>query len=1216
MTHALVSRKTESRPSGSHNLPSSFKVSHPGDTFEQEADRVAGAVTSGEPVHGWSIANVGVGHLLRQTADGSGTQQTQQPKPNNYAEGGAKLAEAFMQTDTGKKILQAVTDDPLVKAGEAFLASLPGKIITGAAAAGTVAALAAEHKALPIQIPAIPLGKISPKLEGASVKITYEGPVDKPTQAMITFSYTPGGSKKKKESDTDRVRADAARIARDQDTFRAGMTYQPGTPEAAQQQADQKMFDDYALHRIGTPLPGTGGVPLGAGFGGPQQEPDTGLRLPTFESRFKPKTPTLLDQKLELNPMDAAPPISSDKDKKEETPVQRKADGNAAVLDPTALNAGLHSTSRPLDRETQRFMESRIGYDFSKVKIHTDEHAAASARAMGALAYTVGDSVVFGAGHYNPQSTEGRRLLAHELTHVVQQSRVPNRPAGIRPVPVQVQRQTKDEQDVDETFAGLYGALYSDVEHQSPPVLVDFANNLSQKYEEAQAKGGSPRSQVALASILTRIYGALVADETSAPRDPNGVLLADGFREQVPWSKERPRSVSDIPVFTPERVLAWQADAAVEGLRAEREEARKHPKKKQKQKDPTPPPGFAQATASATPISTQTPAPNPSTVATSAAGAEPGPTVNVQPQTDDEKAYDKDPGSGPVVQAGLQALRSRTLSALNRKKESAHQDAAQSNSTLLERSAQVWFISNRLYLLDRTGHVQQREEAWIDISAVRGLKAGGTYFFQPVEERVGGRTINFRFWSVSGGGGEPVLAEIDFPSVLNSFIPMLEINRQMAKQHAGVGLIIAPTFAQKRLTVSDISMNKVGQAIKRVPGKLGWAIMSELRRIKRDPLSEVGSQAMGLGISYLAKLIPGVGQAIMAYQLLEFAGWLGDAGNVAAYAQTEDEIDIAAQAIARKLAAFVVFEAISRGAKAGVKVVSGGGGPKTAGPETSADETSRAGGQKSEVPPETAKTPQTTDAQGNSPTGPTETAKPHETAAPEPKDNEAPTASTRNNAGDAANAGEGAKVIDLAAERQKRAAATKPVVKQKKVAAGAENDPTVASYGDDEIHEHIAEETQPKNPGDQMNPGDVGPENVRDRPHIRTGEYDPWSGDSKLLGDRLGKSPGPGYQAHHIVPAGEPRASRLRDFLRGRGWKDINDRDNGVWLPTGSKTGNLGGEYKHEFTFDAEHLEGEYFDRLESILMKDPKITPSGIRLKLRMIRGFLLKGQLPPKGM
>jgi Putative regulator of cell autolysis len=66
-------------------------------------------------------------------------------------------------------------------------------------------------------------------------------------------------------------------------------------------------------------------------------------------------------------------------------------------------------------------MESRFGYDFSGVRIHTDAKAAESARAIDALAYTVGRDVVFGTGQHTPETGAGRLLLAHELTHVVQQ---------------------------------------------------------------------------------------------------------------------------------------------------------------------------------------------------------------------------------------------------------------------------------------------------------------------------------------------------------------------------------------------------------------------------------------------------------------------------------------------------------------------------------------------------------------------------------------------------------------------------------------------------------------------------------------------------------------------------------------------------------------------------------------------------------------------------
>ncbi len=79
----------------------------------------------------------------------------------------------------------------------------------------------------------------------------------------------------------------------------------------------------------------------------------------------------------------------------------------------------------PLDRETRGFMESRLGHDFSEVRVLTDPAATASAQAVGAAAYTVGRDVVVQAAHYAPGTEHGNRLLAHELTHVVQQQAGP-----------------------------------------------------------------------------------------------------------------------------------------------------------------------------------------------------------------------------------------------------------------------------------------------------------------------------------------------------------------------------------------------------------------------------------------------------------------------------------------------------------------------------------------------------------------------------------------------------------------------------------------------------------------------------------------------------------------------------------------------------------------------------------------------------------------------
>jgi hypothetical protein len=75
----------------------------------------------------------------------------------------------------------------------------------------------------------------------------------------------------------------------------------------------------------------------------------------------------------------------------------------------------------PLDRDTRGFMESRLGADFSDVRVHTGGKATESARSVQAHAYTVGNDVVFQSDKYAPESDSGKRMLAHELTHVVQQ---------------------------------------------------------------------------------------------------------------------------------------------------------------------------------------------------------------------------------------------------------------------------------------------------------------------------------------------------------------------------------------------------------------------------------------------------------------------------------------------------------------------------------------------------------------------------------------------------------------------------------------------------------------------------------------------------------------------------------------------------------------------------------------------------------------------------
>jgi hypothetical protein len=101
--------------------------------------------------------------------------------------------------------------------------------------------------------------------------------------------------------------------------------------------------------------------------------------------------------------------------------VQRAASGPAEEERSPVLDVVGHGGGRPLDAEVRSDMEARLGHDFGDVRVHADGRAGESARAVGAHAYTVGNEVVFQPSTWAPDTADGQRMLAHELTHVVQQ---------------------------------------------------------------------------------------------------------------------------------------------------------------------------------------------------------------------------------------------------------------------------------------------------------------------------------------------------------------------------------------------------------------------------------------------------------------------------------------------------------------------------------------------------------------------------------------------------------------------------------------------------------------------------------------------------------------------------------------------------------------------------------------------------------------------------
>jgi hypothetical protein len=338
-----------------HNFKQ-IAVNKPGDQYEQEADRIADAVVSSNDYSATNkITSIPEGKLQRE--EGGKPPKSDAEK---YKEALKKAGEAFLQTNTGKQI-----KDKAEKLGKDFVSTLPGKIIAGSAAAGIVTAIAATNSELPMQIPEIPLDIITP---GLKIKLTYEGPVRKPTSASITFIFEEQIKKPEKEKMTEKekYRAETARMSEELEQFREGL-------KSPEQRAEEKELFWNAYWRMKGPY----GI-----------EP---LNIPGLQQR------------------------------REEEVIQRKEINNQQTVEsnPNIVHEVLNSEGHHLDLRTREFMESRFGYDFSKVRVHTDEKAAESARMLNAKAYTLGQDVVFGSGQYSATS-EGKKLLAHELTHVVQ----------------------------------------------------------------------------------------------------------------------------------------------------------------------------------------------------------------------------------------------------------------------------------------------------------------------------------------------------------------------------------------------------------------------------------------------------------------------------------------------------------------------------------------------------------------------------------------------------------------------------------------------------------------------------------------------------------------------------------------------------------------------------------------------------------------------------
>jgi len=664
-------------------------------------------------------------------------------------------------------------------------------------------------------------------------------------------------------------------------------------------------------------------------------------------------------------------------------PVNDTADGNADGIADDVLGlqriAGnqavkrLLGPGRRLDVDVRSELETAIGVDLSGVRLHTGVDADRSARAAGALAYTAGQDIVFAAGQYDPGSTAGRWVLAHELAHVAQQSaargspgraagpagdgferaaqavaaRLANRAAlagrrGALPASTQsrvpaVQKLDPGEQQrqsyLDELAASMTMAFYGDPQAQDTDLLIKGAGKLQQSFEDPKG----PRSQLASARALLQISQVLDERARSSPKAADGALLrrATADPEPVPWTADRPVRLDQIWPFTPDNAAKW-LEVDVAGSPADASGPRK--------------PGRL-APAAPVPTVVQEAARRVTAGQTQGLSRLVGGQLREQTQMPTEKEA-AGAGGGAEVAKGLAALRGATvgeakLAVRQRAEEVSKGDprwrgvrvvgGAKGDRRLLDEARMIWYVTTRVYVLDNTGHLVPGDFYFNLTGTSKELKPGTYYFSRyalglPNSEMVFNGYVLIRL----DGSASVAFGDLLPATVTQDLIPLLKKARATLDDGGGIGIIVSSSISQGR---AGFNLRNLAPAVHRAVRHLNYAIQAEARRILDNPLQEATQQlAMGIAMEALTGILGELAtRGIAVLQAGELGFWLGETASLAAWARNDDELDIAAQAIARKLAEFVVgravAETISGGTKLGRRVMAARRKPPTPGLE-------------------------------------------------------------------------------------------------------------------------------------------------------------------------------------------------------------------------------------------------------------------------------------------
>jgi len=193
-----------------------------------------------------------------------------------------------------------------------------------------------------------------------------------------------------------------------------------------------------------------------------------------------------------------------------------------------------------LDQRLQRDAQIRFQQDFSQVRLHADESAAGAAAALGARAFTAGRAIAFGRGHYQPNSEAGRRLLAHELAHVVQQR---GRQVDLTGA-LHVSRALEADADA-RADAFVTGRTME----TAPPTTADIAPNLEEKILRYGVKWLSKRTVKTVSKHVAkhagRIAGKAIHSIFKSPKNIRS-LLELTTKEAIELAAKHPRATGEV----------------------------------------------------------------------------------------------------------------------------------------------------------------------------------------------------------------------------------------------------------------------------------------------------------------------------------------------------------------------------------------------------------------------------------------------------------------------------------------------------------------------------------------------------------------------------------------------------------------------------------------------------------------------------------------------